>query len=197
MSTYRLSLLSSFAIVLTGCTTLAPEYVKPSAPVAETWPIAQSGDPDSQPIDELGWSEFYGDERLRQLIELALNNNRSLRQDALAVESARAQFLIARANTIPSVDGSISSSTLRTNGDTSYTNSVSAGISAFELDVFGRLNNLRDSELETYLSFEETDPKNFRDWHGLWIRCRYCSNERGYRPRRHCHFPDAGGARYK
>ena len=156
MSTYRLSLLSSFAIVLTGCTTLAPEYVKPSAPVAETWPIAQSGDPDSQPIDELGWSEFYGDERLRQLIELALNNNRSLRQDALAVESARAQFLIARANTIPSVDGSISSSTLRTNGDTSYTNSVSAGISAFELDVFGRLNNLRDSELETYLSFEET-----------------------------------------
>lgn len=157
MNIFRTSLLSAaLAITLAGCANLAPEYVRPSAPVAATWPTEQVGDSEAKSVDELGWKEFYGDERLRQLIELALNNNRSLRQNALAVESARAQFRITRADTLPTVDASGSSTALHSDGDTTHAYSATLGISAFELDFFGRLNNLSDQALETYLSYEES-----------------------------------------
>ncbi len=157
MNTFRLTLLSSaLGVTLTGCASLAPEYNQPLAPVADSWPTEQVGDNDAVAVDELDWREFYGDERLRQLIDMALNNNRSLRQSALAVESARAQYRIARADTLPSVDAAGSSTAQRSNGDTTHAYSATLGISAFELDFFGRLNNLRDQALETYLSYEET-----------------------------------------
>ena len=156
MNFTRLTLLSvAVSLTLVGCANLAPEYSRPIAPVAETWPTKQVGDPESISVNELGWTEFYGDQRLRQLIELALNNNRSLRQDALAVESARAQFQIARANTLPTVDAAGSSTALYSDGDTTHAYSATLGISAFELDFFGRLKNLRDQALEAYLSYEE------------------------------------------
>ena len=146
----------AFSIVITGCVNFAPKYNQPSAPIAEKWSTTQVGEQGATSVDELGWTEFYGDKRLHQLIELALNNNRSLRQTALAVESARAQFQITRADTLPNVDVSGSHSILRSGGETSRNYSVSLGISAFELDFFGRLNNLRDQALELYLSNEET-----------------------------------------
>ncbi|MGQ7848382.1 efflux transporter outer membrane subunit [Granulosicoccus sp. 3-233] len=157
MNIFRLTLLSSaLGVTLTGCASLAPEYSQPLAPVADSWPTAQVGDADAVAVDELDWREFYGDERLRQLIALALDNNRSLRQSALAVESARAQYRIARADTLPTVDAAGSSTAQRSNGDTTHAYTATLGISAFELDFFGRLNNLRDQALETYLSYEET-----------------------------------------
>lgn len=157
MNFSRLPLLSgAFGIILTGCANLAPEYIQPSAPVASTWPTTQVDEAEAISVNELGWKEFYGDERLRQLIELALNNNRSLRQSALAVESARAQFQIARADPLPTVDTAGSNTALRSDGNTTHTYSATLGISAFELDFFGRLNNLRDQALETYLSNVES-----------------------------------------
>ena len=157
MKIIRLVLMAAaFSVFLTACANFAPEYSQPSAPVAEKWPTAQVGEPNASQVDELGWKEFYGDQRLHQLIELALENNRSLRQTALAVESARAQFRIARADTLPNVDASGNNTVLRSDGETSRSYSASLGISAFELDFFGRLNNLRDQALETYLSNEET-----------------------------------------
>ena len=146
----------ALGLVLTGCANLAPEYSRPSAPVAETWSTTQKGDPQATPVSELEWKEFYGDERLRQLIDLALDNNRTLRQSALAVESARAQFQIARADRLPSVDATGSNTVLQLDDQTTRTYSATLGISAFELDFFGRLRNLRDQALETYLSNEES-----------------------------------------
>lgn len=157
MNIFRLTLLSgALGVTLAGCANLAPQYIQPVAPVAATWPTAQIGDSEAISVDEIGWKEFYGDERLRQLIELALNNNRSLRQNALAVEAARAQFQITRANTLPTVNAAASSTALHSNGETTHAYSATLGISAFELDFFGRLNNLRDQALETYLSYEES-----------------------------------------
>ena len=156
-STFRLSILTLvFCAVLTGCVNLAPEYVRPTAPVAETWSTTHTVNAETMSMDEIGWKEFYGDERLRQLIELALNNNRSLQQTALAVESARAQFHIAKANRVPALDAVGGSSALYSDSEINRTYSATLGISAFELDFFGRIRNLRDQALETYLSFEES-----------------------------------------
>ena len=154
----RLPLLGgALALALTGCANLAPEYVRPSAPVADAWPATPVvADATASPVQELGWWEFHGDARLRQLIELALDNNRSLRQSALAVEAARAQFRIARADTLPTVDAAGGGTAQRAYGETSHVYSATLGVSAFELDFFGRLANLRDQALETYLSQEES-----------------------------------------
>ena len=157
MKIIRLTLIAAtLGFVLSGCVNFAPKYTQPSAPIADAWPSEQSGESATTPIDQLGWKEFYGDKRLQQLIELALNSNRSLRQSALAVESARAQFRIARADTLPAVDANSGGTLVRSDSETSRSYNVSLGVSAFELDFFGRLSNLRDQALETYLSNEET-----------------------------------------
>ncbi len=151
----RIALLG-LSVGLTGCVNLAPDYARPVAPVAGVWPTAPSATTGGVTADELNWKEFYGDERLRTLIALALNKNRSLRQAALDVESARAQFRIARANALPTVDASASGTAEHISGETSRAYSAALGISAFELDFFGRINNLRGQALETFLSYEET-----------------------------------------
>ena len=144
------------SITLSACVNLAPDYERPTAPVATAWSAKPSDVLGTVPVDELGWSEFYSDERLRQLITLALENNRSLRQTALAVESARAQFKITRSSSFPSLDAGGSDTALRKNSQTTHAYSASLGISAFELDFFGRINNLRGQALETFLSYEES-----------------------------------------
>ena len=156
MNFARPTLVAAACIIMSGCVNLAPKYNQPDAPIANTWPTEQAGNSTATPAYELGWKEFYGDTKLHQLIELALNNNRSLQQSALAVELARAQFKIAKADILPDIDANSNATILRSNNDTSRNYSASLGISAFELDVFGRLGNLRDQALENYLSNEET-----------------------------------------
>jgi len=117
-----------FGLALSGCVNLAPKYKQPTAPVSDAWPNTPLVQSTTTPIE----------------------------QSALAVESARTQFRIARADTLPAVDAVSNSTIVRSDSETSRSYSVSLGISAFELDFFGRLNNLRDQALETYLSNEET-----------------------------------------
>jgi outer membrane protein, multidrug efflux system len=142
------------AAALAGCVNLAPNYERPTAPVAPAWPagVATQG----PPAAEVDWSEFYGDAALRELITQALANNRSLRSTALAIESARAQYRIVRAAELPAVDGSATAVAQRSNSTTSRQYSVELGVSAFELDFFGRVRNLRDQALENFLASEES-----------------------------------------
>ena len=155
----RVALLGgAISVTMTACVNFAPEYARPAAPVAAGWPAAQISEPGTVLADDLDWKEFYGDERLRTLITLALNNNRSLRQTALDVESARAQFRITRASALPTVDASASGTAERSAGQTSHTYTAALGISAFELDFFGRINNLRGQALETFLAKKRCAP---------------------------------------
>ena len=71
------------AALLGGCS-LMPDYERPAAPVAASWPTGPAYQPekaagDAVPAAEIAWRDFYADARLRQVIELALANNRDLR----------------------------------------------------------------------------------------------------------------------
>ena len=77
------------ALCLGGCS-LAPKYERPDAPVAATWPdhylpegYLPAGEglaaPASRRAADIGWRTFFSDERMRNLIALALENNRDLR----------------------------------------------------------------------------------------------------------------------
>ena len=111
--------------LLAGCT-LAPEYTRPAAPVPADWPTGaayqETKSAASAPTAaELPWQEFFTDERLQKVIEMALNNNRDLRLAALNVERARAYYGIQRAELLPSVNAVGSGSKERVPADLSST----------------------------------------------------------------------------
>lgn len=90
-------------LALAGCT-LAPTYERPPAPIPSHWQGAGTAPVNTQvAAAELDWNAFVTDDHLRRLIELALDNNRDLRQSLLNVEAARAQYRVQRADRLPSV----------------------------------------------------------------------------------------------
>ena len=81
------------ALLLSGCISLAPEYERPEAPVEQVWPQDEATKSAALLTEGLQkWSDFFTDERLTKLIELGLQNNRSLRSAFYSVEQARAQY---------------------------------------------------------------------------------------------------------
>ncbi|MFJ2983255.1 MULTISPECIES: efflux transporter outer membrane subunit [unclassified Pseudomonas] len=145
------------ALALTGCVNLAPDYQRPAAPVAEQWPSTASA---STTRADISWQTLFVDSRLRDTVALALANNRDLRVAALNVEYLQAQYRIQRAALFPAVSASADGTRQRAlaNGSTAVSSqySVGLGISSYELDLFGRLGNLKDAALEDYLALEQT-----------------------------------------
>jgi multidrug efflux system outer membrane protein len=144
-------------LALTGCVSLAPKYRTPALPVPTAWPEPAAG-PANPAATELPWQDFYADPKLRQVQELALQNNRDLRIASLNTEKARAYYRIQRAELLPAVSAVGNVSRIGTSSDstktvTEYT--VGLGVSAWELDLFGRIRSLKDRALEQYLASEQ------------------------------------------
>ncbi|VVN79171.1 Antibiotic efflux pump outer membrane protein ArpC [Pseudomonas fluorescens] len=159
-----LVLLSVTALILGGCS-LIPQYYQPAAPVAGQYPQGPAYSP-TEAVDvaagEQGWRLFFRDAALQQLIQTALINNRDLRVAVLNIEAYRAQYRIQRADLFPAVSAVGNGSrqrvpaNLSTSDEVSITSQYSAtlGVSAYELDLFGRIRSLSEQALQTYLSSE-------------------------------------------
>jgi multidrug efflux system outer membrane protein len=148
------------AITLGGCS-MAPTYERPEAPVAQSWsgPATQPG----AAASNLDWQTFIVDSELRELVKVALDNNRSLRQTLLDIEQARAQYRIQRSERVPGLNGAANGNRQRlpadlsNSGSSAVSSSYQVGLSLpeYELDLFGRVKSLTDAALEQYLSTEE------------------------------------------
>ena len=95
--------------VLGGCT-LIPDYSRPALPVAANYPSGdaykganQSAQQAAVSADAIGWRDFFADQRLRSLIDIALHNNRNLRVAALNIAAAQAQFRVQRSDLFPQI----------------------------------------------------------------------------------------------
>lgn len=153
------------AFILGGCS-LIPDYQTPESPVAAQWPQGPAYSP-TESADvaaaEQGWRQFFHDPALQQLIQVSLLNNRDLKVAALNIDAYRAQYRIQRADLFPAVtaDGSGNRQRLPANmsqtGESGINSTYSAtlGVSAYELDLFGRVRSLTEQQLEIYLSSEE------------------------------------------
>lgn len=151
----RLTTLTA-ALVLAGCSTMIPPLAKPALPVAETFPGQPAGTAGTAAAD-LEWQRFFTDERLKRLIALALEANRDLRVAVLAIDQARAQLQLRRADELPTVGAGVSASRAPgSNGN--MTSSYSAGlqITAYEFDFFGRIRSLSEAARAQLLATEET-----------------------------------------
>jgi multidrug efflux system outer membrane protein len=148
------------ALVLAGCANLAPTYERPAAPVPAAYPDVA---PESSSAADIDWRTFFADAKLRGLIELALANNRDLRVAVLNIEQARAQYRVQDAQTLPTVNATGSGTAARTPASvsgagtaiTSHQYSANLGVSAYELDLFGRVRNLSNQALEQFLATEQ------------------------------------------
>jgi len=154
-------------IFLGGCT-LAPKYTRPEAPMPAVWPTGEAYKETKAPAgaktaSELKWREFFTDEQLQKIIEMALNNNHDLRLAALNVERARALYGIQRAELFPAISAMGSGSKKRSSSDltrpgeprTTKQFNVNLGITSWEIDFFGRIRSLKEQALEEYLATEQ------------------------------------------
>ncbi len=166
----KLTLLGA-ALVLAGCTSMAPNYERPALAVADNWPTGSAYGPSEQSTDpsasvaDIAWQDFIRDNNLRTIVGTALENNRDLRVAALNIERARAQYRVQRSASLPSIDISGSGTSQRlpadlnpATGEAGISRQYSAGIgtSAYELDLFGRVRSLNDEALQRYLATEES-----------------------------------------
>ena len=150
----------ALAVVLAGCSSLAPHYERPAAPVPAVFPTASAT---GQAAADIDWRDFFADAKLRSLIDLALANNRDLRVAVLNIAQARAQYRVQDASIWPTLNATGSGSASRTPASLSSTGqavvghqySANIGTSAYELDLFGRVRSLNDQALQTYLATAE------------------------------------------
>jgi len=152
------------AVTLASGCTLAPHYTRPAAPIAAAYPTAavtRAGQtpPLSTAAADLGWQDFFGDPRLKQLITLALQNNRDLRVAMLNVQASRAQYQIERASLFPAIGATASQTAARTPAALSESHVATVGSAyqvgasaQWELDFFGRLQSLKNQALYEYLA---------------------------------------------
>ena len=157
----KLSVLGLAALL--GACSMMPAYQRPAAPVAADWPAMNGAAvlTSAVPAADIEWQSFFSDATLRQLIAVALKNNRDLRIAVLNIEQARAQFQIRRADQYPVVNlaatGARQPGARAANGASTTTSTYTAGlaVTAYELDFFGRVASLKEQALAQYLATEE------------------------------------------
>ncbi len=143
--------------VLAGCS-LIPAYERPSAPVPAVYPGGPAQRPGQPAAASVSWLDYFGDARLQRVIGIALRNNRDLRVAALNIEQARATYQIQRAAQFPTVAASVSETRQRPSllgQGVSGSALAGLGVSAWEIDVFGRIASLREAALAQFLATEE------------------------------------------
>jgi multidrug efflux system outer membrane protein len=141
---------------LTACS-LAPKYVRPEAPVPQSWPVGDAYLRSSEAaLPTVRYQDIFRDPRLQALITQALANNRDLRVAAANIAAARGQFRIQRAELLPEVDASSGATFRGGQGSTGSKSSFDAniGINAFEVDLFGRIRSESDRALNSYFATE-------------------------------------------
>lgn len=143
--------LSALALALTACQSMRnPEPQVQTTTLASSYVAPASG----PSIAEQGYKDFFADARLAQVIELALSNNRDLRIAALNIQRAQQTYQITENNQLPSigVSGSVLRQDTVASGKPMTSYNVGLGVTAYELDFWGRVRSLKDNALDTYLA---------------------------------------------
>lgn len=159
-----------FVMLLSACS-LIPDYLRPAMPVPNEWSTSPGSEAKTseQTVKlawgDVAWKEFFADATLQDLIQKALDNNRDLRVAALNIEVARATYRVTEADLLPRVDAGMSGAGQRTPRDlsqsmpkearTTHQYNANLSVTAFELDLFGRMRSLNQQALESYLATTE------------------------------------------
>lgn len=112
-------------------------------------------------IADLAWQSFFQDPQLKALIGLSLDNNRDLEIAIARMQEAEAIWGLQRGEMLPQLGAALSGNRQRGPSPLSSSNAVTSqysagiGVTAFELDLFGRLRNLSEAAFQQYLASAE------------------------------------------
>ncbi|WP_248769525.1 efflux transporter outer membrane subunit [Pseudomonas sp. MWU12-2345] len=146
-------------LLLAGCSFI-PDYQQPSPTVVEHWRDA-SPQGDAVPLPD--WHKVFPDPELQRLIELARVHNHDLQVAVLRIDEARALYGISTADQWPSggIDGSVQRQKISA-ADSPTGKAVireqgqfRLGITAFELDLWGRVRALKTEAGQRLVAREE------------------------------------------
>ena len=150
---------------LAGCN-FAPHYERPAPAIPTSWPAGDAYLRATEAtLPRLSYRDIFRDPALQALIERALANNQDVRVALANVAFARGQLRVQRSQLLPRIDGSASvtvgeSGATRSSagggssGGSSANYELGVGLTAFEIDLFGRVRSLSDSALQDYLATE-------------------------------------------
>lgn len=145
-------LISTLSISLTACMNLQEPkpFIKSDIPQNFTQTVTGNS------IADQGYKEFFSDPRLLQVIELSLKNNRDLRTATLNIQRAQQQYQITKNDQLPMI-GATGSALREVNPSINPNNpystfQVGLGVTAYELDFWGRVKSLKDVALNNYFA---------------------------------------------
>ncbi|MCH2089382.1 MAG: efflux transporter outer membrane subunit [Pseudoalteromonas sp.] len=153
----KLISVSVAALMLSACN-MAPDMEKRELPVAPNYDIqGTAGD-----INALNWQSFFSNAQLQQLIALTLENNKDIKNAALNVQQVRAMYQIEDSALYPSIDLNASGTRQRLPADLSGTGqatisenySATVGLTAYEIDLWGKVRNQSEQALQNLYSAE-------------------------------------------
>ncbi len=145
--TTRLGRFLAVALILSGCTMVGPDFIKPEGPVAGQWLEVDHAKITSQPAEHSDWWTVFDDPVLDSLVDTAYQQNLSLRIAGIRILEARANLGFAVGTFYPQpqqLSADISANQLSDNApqaaplDKFFYNHFIGFDAAWELDFWGR-----------------------------------------------------------
>ncbi len=152
-------------LVLVSSCKVAPP---PQLPPLKEMPATFGGEADSASMGDRYWSEFFSDEKLRELIEIATRDNLDLLSTVQRVEVARANFQLRKGALLPSLTAAVTGNVASMpndlarasarQGETAHSVQQEYFLgfqSSWEIDLWGRLKSKRKAAYARFLATEK------------------------------------------
>jgi multidrug efflux system outer membrane protein len=149
-------------LLVSGCTTLGPDYQRPDVPLPGDYPQPAPAQTDANATPAADWWKLYQDPMLEELVASGRKANADVRLAAARVQEAEAALREARASVFPEVNGS--ASYVRQGVSTKAQPPVPAGIAtvrpnyqalvstSYEIDFWGRVSRANEAARATLFS---------------------------------------------
>lgn len=138
--------LAAIALMLSGCTMVGPDFIKPEAPMRAEWTESQAPGLSAGQTDYREWWGVFNDPVLDNLVAKAYHQNLPLQIAGIRIYEARAQLGIAVGRLYPqqqSASGELTNNKRSTISEIPYIddhfNALNLGFDAtWELDIWGK-----------------------------------------------------------
>ena len=149
----QLLMCSLFGLIIGGCAMVGPDFIKPEAPVADTWATQETASVvlnsanKKNAVETEQWWLAFNDPILNALIERAYLQNLDLKIAGLRILEARARLGISTGNLYPQQQsigaafgayGASENGANTIGGDLNYTDGSMGFDAAWELDFWGK-----------------------------------------------------------
>ncbi|MBW2479251.1 MAG: efflux transporter outer membrane subunit, partial [Deltaproteobacteria bacterium] len=103
--------LLALALLISGCTMVGPDYIKPTAPEPQGWLESADSKIESKSADFSSWWTVFNDPTLNALVQNAYEQNLTLQATGIRILQARAQLGIAIGEQYPQTQQSTGDAT--------------------------------------------------------------------------------------